>query len=312
LPRAGNDIASGDPTDVKRIDLAPDLSLSQIVYGTWRLADDPDTSPGHVAAKIASCLEQGITSFDLAALYGGYTVESLFGAGLTQISGVRDRVEIVTKCGIVVPEGRHAGSRLKHYDTSRAHIEGSVDNSLRDLRTERIDLLLIHRPDPFMDAEETGAALDALVASGKVAKVGVSNFSPAEWSLLQSCMQAPLVTNQIEISLLHSTPFRSGELAFLQERKVAPMAWSPLAGGRIFAPDTPRLQRKLAAIGATHGVDPGAVAVAWLMAHPARIIPVMGTNALDRIARLGDACQVTLGREDWFDLYTTALGAEVP
>jgi len=295
-----------------RIDFAPGLSLSRIVYGMWRLADDPDTSPAHVQAKIEACLEQGITSFDQADIYGGYTAEAIFGAALKAAPHLRERMEIVTKCGIVAPAGRHADARVKHYDSSRAHIEAAVEHSLRDMGVERVDLLLIHRPDPFMDPEETGPALDALVAAGKVAHVGVSNFRPHDWSLLQSAMATPLVTNQIEISLLHSAPFRNGDVAFLQERKLAPMAWSPLAGGRLFAPDTPRLQRKLSQIGEAHGVDASAVAVAWLLAHPARIVPVLGTNTLARIARLSDACKLSLTRQDWFDLYSTALGAEVP
>jgi predicted oxidoreductase len=292
--------------------LTSDLSLSRIVYGMWRLADDADTSPAHVQAKIEACLEQGITTFDQADIYGGYTAEAIFGGALKAAPHLREKMQIVTKCGIVAPEGRHANARVKHYDTSRAHIEAAVEHSLHDMGIEQVDLLLIHRPDPFMDPEETGRALDTLVSSGKVAHVGVSNFKAHDWTLLDAAMRRPLVTNQIEISLLHSAPFRNGDIAFLQERHIPPMAWSPLAGGRLFAADNTRLQAKLQAIAEDHGVEPTAVAVAWLLAHPARIVPVMGTNTLERIARLGVACDLTIDRETWFDLYTTALGAEVP
>jgi predicted oxidoreductase len=292
--------------------LAPDLSLSRVVYGMWRLADDENTSPAHIQAKIEACLEQGITSFDQADIYGGYVAEAVLGSALHAAPHLRAQMEIVTKCGIVAPAGRHSGARVKHYDTSAAHITASVDQSLSDMAIEQIDLLLIHRPDPLMDHVATAGALDGLIASGKVRHVGVSNFKPHDWTLLQSALTAPLVTNQIEISLLHTDPFRNGDIAFLQERGVVPMAWSPLAGGLLFKKKHKALLKKLTAIGAAQVVDASAVAIAWLMAHPAWIAPVMGTNSLSRIARLGDACEVSLSREDWFDLYTDAMGTEVP
>lgn len=288
------------------------VKLSRLVYGTWRLGDDPDTSPAHVQAKIEACLAQGITTFDLADIYGGYTVEGLFGAALKQAPGLRDKIEIVTKCDILVGAGRHAAVRVKHYDTSAAHIRASVEASLRDLGTDRLDLVLIHRPDPLMDHIETGEALDALVASGKVGAVGVSNFRPHDFTLLQSAMETRLATNQIELSLLCTDPFTNGDLAFLQERGLAPMAWSPLAGGRLFAPAQAALRARLAAIGAAFGVDETAVAIAWLLRHPARILPVLGTNRLDRIARMSDALKLAMDRETWFELYTLALGRDVP
>ncbi len=288
------------------------LRLSRLVYGLWRVGDDADTSAAHVQAKIEACLAQGITSFDLADIYGGYTAEAIFGAALHAAPGLRDRMEIVTKCGIVAPIGRHAAARVKHYDTTAGHIRASVEASLRDLHTDRIDLLLIHRPDPLMDHVETGEALDALVASGKVAAVGVSNFRPWDLTLLQSAMETRLATNQIELSLLHTAPFVDGDLAFLQERGLAPMAWSPLAGGRLFAPEHRALHDRLAEIGAAQGVDATAVAIAWLLRHPARILPVLGTNSLARISRLSDALKLEIDRSTWFDLYTLATGREVP
>ncbi len=288
------------------------LRLSRLVYGLWRVGDDADTSPAHVQAKIEACLAQGITSFDLADIYGGYTAEAIFGAALRAAPGLRDRMEIVTKCGIVAPVGRHAAARVKHYDTTAAHLRATVEASLRDLHTDRIDLLLIHRPDPLMDHVETGEALDALVASGKVAAVGVSNFRPWDLTLLQSAMETRLATNQIELSLLHTAPFVDGDLAFLQERGLAPMAWSPLAGGRLFAPQNAALHDRLAEIGAAQGVDATAVAIAWLLRHPARILPVLGTNSLARISRLSDALKLEIDRSTWFDLYTLATGREVP
>jgi predicted oxidoreductase len=297
---------------MERIGIAPGLTFSRIVYGMWRLGDDADTSPGHVARKVEMCLDQGITTLDQADIYGGYTAEAILGEAFRASPGLRDRCEIVTKCDIVAPVGRHAAARVKYYDTGAAHIAASVEASLSAMATDRIDLLLIHRPDPLMDHHETGQALDALVASGKVRAVGVSNFRPWDFTLLQSAMTARLVTNQIEISLIAHHPFTNGDIAFLQERSVPPMAWSPLAGGALFAEAPAPLSAALHRIADEQGTEPAAVAVAWLMRHPARIMPVMGTNDPGRIARLGEAARVVLDRQTWFELYTAALGHEVP
>ncbi|MEM6307614.1 MAG: aldo/keto reductase, partial [Pseudomonadota bacterium] len=193
--------------------------------------------------------------------------------------------------------------------TSRAHIEGSVDASLRLMGVDVIDVLLIHRPDPFMDHHETGAALDDLVTSGKVKAIGVSNFRPWNWSLLQSAMENKLVTNQIELSVLAHEPFVNGDLADLQAKGVPPMAWSPLAGGTLF--QNQPVMDALRHVADDQDCDPTAVAVAWLLAHPANIIPVMGTNTLSRISTLSDATRVAMDRETWYEIYTAALGREV-
>lgn len=294
---------------MERALLTPDLSLSRLVYGMWRLGDDPDTSPAHVQAKVETCLAQGITTMDQADIYGGYTAEALLGAALRQAPGLRERIEIVTKCDIVAPVGRHAGARVKYYDTSAAHITASVEASLREMATDRIDLLLIHRPDPLIDPDETGAALDGLVASGKVRAVGVSNFRPWDMDLLQSRMTARLVTNQIELSLTAHAALVNGDLAHLHQHKIAPMAWSPLAGGALAQAGA--LRAKLDALGLAAGTDWSAAAIAWLLHHPAGILPVLGTNSLARIARMADALHVPMDRQTWYELYTLALGREV-
>ena len=295
-----------------RITIADDLSFSRIVYGMWRLGDDADTSPAHVQAKIESCLAQGITTMDQADIYGGYEAEEILGNAFQAAPHLKDKVEIVTKCNIVAPVGRHAAARVKYYDTGAAHITRSVEDSLRLMRVDRIDMLLMHRQDPMMDHDETGGALDALVASGKVRQVGVSNFRPWDMDLLQSAMNTPLTTNQIEISVLENTAFTNGEIAYLQQHRIPPMAWSPLAGGALFAPENRALHDTLAAIAARHDADVGALAVAWLLAHPARIMPVLGTNNLSRIAQIGKAAELTIDRETWFEIYTAAIGQEVP
>ena len=296
---------------MERVTLGP-VTLSRIVYGMWRIGDDENTSTAHIRVKVESCLEQGITTIDQADIYGGYTAEAMLGAVLRESPSLRDRIEIVTKCDIVAPVGRHSGARVKHYDTSAAHITASVETSLRDLATDRIDLLLIHRPDPLMDHHETGACLDALVASGKVRAVGVSNFRPWDFTLLQSAMQTALVTNQIELSLMTHQGFTNGDIAFHQERGLRPMAWSPLGGGRLLAESPAALRARMDALAMEQGTDWSAIAVAWLLRHPAGILPVMGTNSLARIARLEEAASVDMDRQTWFELYTLALGHEVP
>lgn len=296
---------------MNRINITDDLSFSRIVYGMWRLGDDTDTSVAHVQAKIEACLAQGITTMDQADIYGGYEAEEVLGRTLKAVPALKDQIEIVTKCDILAPAGRYAHARVKYYDTSRAHILASVDHALRLMNIDKIDTLLIHRPDPLMDHHETGVALDEVVASGKVRSVGVSNFKLHDWTLLQSAMTAPLITNQIELSLMAHQGFTNGDVAYLQERNVPVMAWSPLAGGTIMT-GTGAVQDALGKVAADNSVDNSAVAIAWLLAHPAKIMPVMGTNNINRIKTLSDALKVNMDRETWFELYTAARGKEVP
>lgn len=296
---------------MNRIDITQDLSFSRIIYGMWRLSDDDDTSPAHVQAKIEACLAQGITTLDQADIYGGYAAEEVLGKALKAAPALKDQIEVVTKCDIVAPMGRYADAGVKYYDTSRAHILASVDHSLRLMDIDKIDTLLIHRPDPMMNHHETGAALDEVVASGKVRSVGVSNFKLHDWTLLQSAMKTPLVTNQIELSLTANLGFTDGDVAYLQERNIPIMAWSPLGGGTMMT-GKGAVQDALSKVASENNVDNSAVAVAWLLAHPANIMPVMGTNNLNRIKALSDALKVNMDRQTWFELYTAARGAEVP
>ena len=295
-----------------RIQMTETVNFSRIVYGMWRLGDDEDTSPFNVQAKIEACLAQGITTMDQADIYGGYMAEEIMGAALKAAPGLKDKIEVVTKCDIVVDAGRHVGATVEHYDTSRAHINASVDASLSLMGVDKIDMLLIHRPDPLMDHLETGRALDDLVASGKVRAVGVSNFRPWDWSLLQSGMDTALATNQIELSLANLDPFTNGDVAHLQQHTKPIMAWSPLGGGRLMdSAGGPQLYDLMTEMAEEAGTDTAAIAVAWLLAHPANILPVMGTNTLSRIATLADALKINMSRQAWYQLYTAARGQEV-
>ena len=300
--------------NMPRIELNPGLTLSRLAYGVWRLSEAADTSAQAVAGRIQACLDQGITTFDHADIYGGYSCEALFGAALRAQPGLKTRMEIVTKCDIMLLSDQRPDNRVKHYDTSAAHVKASVERSLHNIGVDAIDLLLIHRPDPLMDHHALGACLDSLIQSGKVRAAGVSNFMPWDMDLLQSAMKNRLVSNQIEISLMQTRGFVDGQIAHAQRLGVPVMAWSPLGGGRLFGQDAAalRLRPALQRLASAQGVDETAVAIAWLLHHPARIIPVLGTNDPARIARMQDALRVTLDRQTWFELYSLANGADVP
>lgn len=297
---------------MNRCRLTPDLDISRIIYGLWRLTEDPAHTTALAHAKIEACLAQGITTLDQADIYGGYACEEALGDVFGATPALRDQVEIVTKCGIVAPVGRYADARVKYYDTSSAHIIQSVETSLHLMKTDRIDLLLIHRPDPFMDPEDTGRALDALVESGKVKAVGVSNFKPHDMALLSSAMSQPLATNQIEISLTASDSLTNGDLAYLQQHDIHAMAWSPLGGGTLFGASHADLLTRIRELAIEHDTDAAAIAFAWLLAHPAGIIPIVGTNALARIQTISAALSINMDRETWFELYSLGKGHEVP
>jgi len=290
---------------MERINLSSSLNISRMIYGMWRLHDDDNQSLNHLNKKINLCLDQGITTFDQAAVYGGYSSEALFGKAIKSNSSLRSQIEIISKCGIVNPSDRYPNASNSYYDTSKEHIFESVEFSLNNLGTDYLDLLLIHRQDPFLNHFETGEALDELIETGKVKEVGVSNFRPHDYSLLQSAMKNHLVTNQIEISLAATHGFTNGDIAYHQERSTNLMAWSPLGGGFLMT-DEGILGKTLANIAEIQDVDKSAVATAWIMAHPARICPIIGTNNLDRISKIADAMKVKMDKELWFELYIAA------
>jgi predicted oxidoreductase len=289
-----------------------DLELSRLVAGVWRLREW-GKSPEELRRYVEGCVELGITSFDHADLYGGYYCEAAFGEAVD--AGLRNRIELVTKCGIRMIHPARPEHRVKHYDTSRAHIERSVENSLKNLRTDRIDLLLIHRPDPALDADEVAEAFHALRASGKVRHFGVSNFPSWDIELLESRLELPLVTNQLELHVGRLDSFSDGTLAQAQRLRMPPMAWSPLAGGALVTSAEPRWQRireALTQIGRAHHASVEQVALAWLLAHPSKPIPVVGTGRMDRIQELARAEGLELDRQSWFAIWEASAGQPVP
>jgi predicted oxidoreductase len=289
--------------------------LSCLVAGFWRLAEW-DMTPGALLGFVEECLELGITTFDHADIYGDYTCEDIFGRALAGRSALRDRLELVTKCGIKLVSPRRPEHTVKHYDTGKAHILASVENSLRVLGTDRIDVLLIHRPDPCMDPDETAAAFVALKEAGKVLHFGVSNFTPSQFDLLASRLPFPLVTNQVAFSVLNMQVLEDGTIDQCQRLRIAPMAWSPLAGGELFTgqrEQVVRVRNALEHVGTeVGGASIDQVALAWLLNHPSRTIPILGTGKRDRVRSAARAVDLELSREQWYTIWIASQGREVP
>ncbi len=301
---------------VTRIQLAEaGPTCSRLVVGLWRLAEW-EMAADELLGLLHACLDRGLTTFDHADIYGDYACERLFGEALALLPGLRERMQLVTKCDIRLVSKHHPETGIQHYDTSREHLLASVENSLRALRTDRIDLLLLHRPDPLMDADEVAEAFARLKQAGKVLHFGVSNFTPFQFDLLASRLPFPLVTNQVECSLLKLEALHDGTLDQCQRLRIAPMAWSPFGGGELFTgqgAQARRVRQALGAVGeALGGASMDQVALAWLLRHPARMLPILGTGKLERIKRAVGAEDLALSREQWFTLWTASTGTRVP
>ncbi len=298
----------------KLSDNAPEVSA--IAYGVWRLADDPaGASTCRVREKIDACLEAGITTFDHADIYGMYTCEGLFGAALAEAPELRDKMEIVTKCGIRYPCDGLPDVKVKHYDATRESIEACVNRSLTELRTDYIDVLLIHRPDWLTSAEDTAAGLQTVIDAGKVRSVGVSNYSVVQFDLLSLYLENPLATNQVEISLLHMDAIHDGTLDQCQREGAHPMAWSPLAGGRLVSggdSDSDRAVNALKKMAKAYGQTPDQIALAWVAALPSQPQVIIGTNQPDRIKSAAASESIQLSRADWYSLWESAQGRPIP
>lgn len=287
--------------------------FSQLSWGVWRAQRGAETNaPVPLARFIDGCVALGVTTFDLADIYGAYEIEGLFGAALRERAQGRKDIEIISKFGVCNANAARPQHRVKHYSSSRAHIEATVERSLQALGTDYLDLLLVHRPDFLAPAEETARALEALVSAGKVRAVGVSNHTIHQFSLLQSKLSLPLVTNQIELSLLSRAAMFDGTLAQAQEVGAAPMAWSPLCGGRLFDEAdaaTQPVREALREVGRRYGTeDIAAIAIAWLLCLPSRPLPVLGSTRIERIQTLAASCRIELDRQDWYQILASVQG----
>lgn len=299
-----------------RIQMAPEgPDFSRMVYGTWRVLDDGSTIQD-LNRRLNLCADLGMTTIDTAEIYGLYEVEEALGQALALSPGLRDRLEIVTKAGIYVPCKWHPDRKTAHYNASAPRLVKSLEKSLRLLGTDRVELFLVHRPDWLTGADDTATGLNHLLETGKIQSAGVSNYTAAQYDLLDSRMDQPLVTNQLEFHLLHMDPIYDGTFDQCQELRVHPMAWSPLAGGRLFDPANEAARRLATAAAGLAEKYEGAtleqLAYAWVLAHPSRALPVIGTNKPERIESAVRAASLTLEREDWYALWEAAQGRSVP
>ena len=286
-------------------------ALSAIVAGLWRSVEWNQSIPERVR-WIEQVLALGITAFDHADIYGGYQAEALFGAALRAAPGLRDRLQLVTKCGIrLVSEAQ--GVRMKHYDTSARYVRGQVEASLRNLATDRLDLVLIHRPDALMDAAALADTFATLTREGKVLHWGVSNHSISQFALLHA--RHALATNQIELSPLALGALDDGTLDQAQQLGLRPMIWSPLAGGRLLRGDDEPARRVRAAlqpIAARLGVSLATLACAWILRHPSRPHVITGSGRIDGLREAVAALDVRLDAEDWYAIWSAGAGRAVP
>jgi len=290
-------------------------TLSRFIYGWWQLADW-DFSTADVQQLIEDCLATGLTSHDHADIYGNYSCESIFGKALKQAPHLRDKIELISKCGVQLVSSNRPRHKTKAYNTSKQHLIQSVENSLQELHTEYLDILLIHRPDPLMNADEIAEAFRQLKDSGKVKHLGVSNFTPHQFELLQSRLTVPLVTNQIKVSVMHLPPFTDGTLDQAQQLRRCPMAWSSLAGGRLFSDTTNKTMHIRTALESVGKMIGGAhldqVALAWLLMHPAKILPIIGSGTMTRLNSARAAEKLELPREAWYQIYQASAGQDIP
>jgi predicted oxidoreductase len=280
--------------------------LSRLIVGVWRWHT---ISPQQIEALIKTSLASGITSFDHADIYGNYSCEEIFGNALRGNTALRNQMEIVTKCGIKLLSDKRPDHQIKHYDTSKDHIVWSVENSLKMLATDRIDLLLLHRPDPLLNPTEVAEAFSILKKQGKVLHFGVSNFTTAQLEMLQSYLPFPIVTNQIELSLFKNQSLFDDTVDSLMKNRISPMAWSPLGGGKHF--DDEKVKSLLQNLSDHYQTTPTRLLLAWLLNHPSSIFPILGSTKPERIEEGAKSVDLKIERQHWFEMLKWVTGKDV-
>lgn len=281
------------------------IEFSPLIIGAMRLGIwGADYNTKQYESFIEGCLNLGINDFDHADIYGHYTTEEAFGEVLKRRQDLRDRVQLTTKCGIMLPCEQRPDVRVKHYDLSHNHIIQSVEQSLRNFGVEQIKLLLLHRPDYLMDVQEISAAFETLKTSGKVQNFGVSNFSKSQFDQLNQ--NFPLVNNQLEISLQNPELLLSGEInSYSSAQKLS--AWSPLGGGAILN-DNKALMTTIEEMASKYQCTPAQLLYSWIIKHPKNITPVTGTSKLERIEVALAATKIELSQQDWYILLEKQRG----
>jgi len=305
---------------IKPLKLGDDMAashfkFSDFVAGFWRM-NAWNMNVQQRLTLIEQYLELDVTSMDHADIYGVYECESLFGEALAIAPHLRDKMQIISKCGIKPMFGGFDNRYVNHYDTSKQHIITSVERSLTSLNTGCLDALLIHRPDPLMQADEVAEAFFQLKNQGKVKHFGVSNFLPQQFNLLQSKLNFPLITNQVEVSVQCLTHIHDGVLDQCQQLGIRPMAWSCLGGGELFSAQTEqavRLRNCLTLIAEQVGAkDISQVIYAWIKMLPSQPVPIIGSGNIERIRTAVASDNLTLDKQQWFSIWQASTGHSVP
>ena len=285
--------------------------FSKIIAGTmtWGIWGK-NLDKNQMIRLMNSCLESGITTFDHADIYGGYTTEASFGDAFGESRIEREKIQLISKCGIQM-ESENRNTKIKHYDYSKSHIIGSVENSLKNLKTDYLDLLLLHRPSPLMQVDEIAEAIEKLKSEGKILDFGVSNFTPIQADLIQTRIK--INYNQIKFSITDFEAILDGSLDHMQSNNITPMCWSPM--GTVFKNDDEKSNRitKLATqLSLKYNVETDVLLLAWILKHPSGILPVCGTADETRIRNLMKATTIEMELEDWFAFWTESAGKNVP
>jgi predicted oxidoreductase len=284
--------------------------VSPAIYGFYRWTDEQEISVAAMDKIIGLCLDLGINTFDHADYYGDYQCESLFGQVIKQKKVKRENLVLFSKCGLRVPHPSQPGIRIKHYDSSSSFIVESVERSLRNLQTDYLDIFLLDHLDPIANLEETAITLQHLKETGKVKNIGVANFSVFQHQLLASYLKIPIVTNHIELSLLNTLALDNGQIDYIKQRYMRPLASAPLAAGRISNGTDPvavKMRNRLSEISGRYNSDIESIAVAWLLKLGA--LPLIGTTEEQRIRNIVAAFQINLDHQDWYELYELGRGA---
>ena len=275
-------------------------------WGIW----DKKLNTKEMENMINVCLENKISTFDHADIYGDYTTEFEFGKALTASKIGRERMQLISKCGIqMVTENRN--NTVKNYQYSQEYIISSVENSLKNLQTDYLDVLLLHRPSPLMQADEIAEAVLKLKTAGKINDFGLSNFTTSQTELIRTKTEVSF--NQIQFSATHHEPMLDGSLDYMQIHGIRPMSWNPL--GSVFREDisqTRRLKKLLATLVSKYHLGSDSILLAWILKHPAQVIPIAGTVNVARIQSLQKAVELELEHEDWFAIWTESMGHKVP
>ena len=284
--------------------------LSEIIAGTmnWGVWDKK-LNTQEMIHLINICIENKITTFDHADIYGGYTTEEQFGKAFGESKISREKLQLISKCGIQLEGSRT--NKIKHYDYSKEYIIWSVENSLKNLQTDYLDVLLLHRPSPLMVADEIAEAVEKLKSEGKIIDFGLSNFTTSQSELIRS--KTEVSYNQIQFSATHYEAMLDGSLDYMQTHSIRPMSWNPL--GTVFREDsdqTRRLKKLLAQLVEKYEVGSDTILLAWILKHPSNVLPVAGTVNVARIQALMKAVDLNLDQQDWFAIWTESMGNKVP